>query len=379
MQEFLPKNWKQLLGWLLVMVATAIGSWLGYGTFNPSPPPLPIWLNEGGHTQRAAFGWAENPQEVEAIASNLRFKVFSDTEAGTADDPLPPAVYLWQVYRKADPRGPPTKNQGQVGSCVSFGTNNAIIRTMAFEIAILKKPYDFKDIAEEVTYAGSRVEVGGGKIKGDGSVGAWAADFVKKWGVVARGVYGAHDLTAYNEPRCRSWGKTGVPPELETIAREHPVQTITQVKTWAEAKRALANGYGIAICSNQGFNMERDSRGVARASGSWAHCMCLDGFHTEGGSEYGHIENSWGDKAHTGPVGWGEPSTAGFWADSSTIARMLSQNDSWAFSAVKGFPARKLDWFVKLQRDRMLDLLEQRSLTLYARLQKEYRTNAILN
>lgn len=384
MQQYLPKNWKELVGWAVLMGASALAGWLGYGTFVPQPPPLPVWLNEQGHTQRAAFGWAENPKAVEAIASKLPFPVFADTEAGKSDDPLPDRVYLWQVFKKIDARGPPTKNQGQVGSCVSFGTNNAITRTMAFEIAVLKRNFEFKDIAEEVTYAGSRVEIGGGRISGDGSVGAWAADFVKKWGVVSRGIHGTHDLTSYNEPRCRSWGKSGVPAELETIAREHPVQTITQVKTWEEAKRALANGYGIAICSSQGFSMQRDSRGVARPSGSWPHCMCLDGFHLEGGSEFGHIENSWGSNSHTGPVGWGEPSTAGFWADSATIDRMLRANDSWAFSAVKGFPARKLDWFVRLEaelhQDRMAKLMEQaRTRNLFAQLSKGVSANAIRN
>lgn len=380
MTEYLPKNWKQILGWAIFMIGAAIAGALGYGTFNPAPPPLPIWQNEQGFTQRAAMGWDERPQEVERIVQALPFPVFGDTEAGKADDPLPDKVYLWQVFKKLDARGPPTKNQGQVGSCVSFGTNNAITRTMAFEIAVLNKNFEFKDIVEEVTYAGSRVEIGGGRIQGDGSVGAWAAQFVQKYGVIARGVHGAHDLSAYSESRARSWGKSGVPAELETVAREHPVQTITQVKSWAEAKRAVANGYGIAICSNQGFTMQRDSRGVARASGSWAHCMCLDGYHLEGGSEFGHIENSWGANAHTGPVGWGEPSTAGFWADSATIDRMLRANDSWAFSAVKGFPARKLDWFVRLQEQQLREqFLADRNRNLFARFSKGVSADAFRN
>lgn len=75
--------------------------------------------------------------------------------------------------------------------------------------------------------------------------------------------------------------------------------------------------------------------------------MCLDGYHTEGGEEFGHIVNSWGPSAHTGPVGWGNPGTEGFWAKSSVVNRMLSQGDSWAFSSVKGWPKRDLDWFVR--------------------------------
>jgi hypothetical protein len=262
-------------------------------------------------------------------------------------------VYLWDAYRKLHGTVPPPQNQNPVGSCVSFGTSRAVERTMAVQIALRRRPEEFYPIVEEVVYAGSRVEVGGGRIKGDGSVGAWAAKFVKGWGVVKRGKHLSYDLTTYDPDRCRSWGRSGVPDDLEAVAREHPVKDVTQVKDWTQAKSALASGYGIAICSNTGFQgMKRDSRGVLEPRGAWAHCMCCDGYHTEpDGSEYGHIENSWGASAHTGPVGWGEPSTAGFWVRSAVVDRMLKQDDSWAFADVRGFPARTIDWFVLRQDD----------------------------
>jgi hypothetical protein len=78
------------------------------------------------------------------------------------------------------------------------------------------------------------------------------------------------------------------------------------------------------------------------------NCMCLDGYHVDGGGrEYGHYDNSWDGVYHTGPTGWGSPTGNGFWADSNTIARMLAEGDSWAVSAVKGFPKQKveIDWF----------------------------------
>jgi len=261
---------------------------------------------------------------------------------------LPKEVFLWQMYRKLDianGKNPPAKNQGGVGSCVSFGTNTAIRRTMAVEIVVGNELEEFVDIIEEVTYGGSRVEVGGGRIRGDGSVGAWAAQFVKEWGVLSRGVYGIYDLMKYNEGTCREFGYRGVPDELEPLAREHPVREITAVNTWPEAKRMLASGYGISVCSNQGFSLRRDQRGVAVPSGTWAHCMCLDGYIIlDSGEEFGHIVNSWGEDTHTGPVGWGEPGTDGFWAESRVIGQMLGQGDSWAFSRLQGFPARKINW-----------------------------------
>jgi hypothetical protein len=160
-------------------------------------------------------------------------------------------------------------------SCVSFGTATAIEHLMCVEIAN-GDPEQYKDLAQEVIYGGSRVEVGGGRIGGDGSVGAWAAEFVKKWGVVARGVYGQYDLSRYSESTCRSFGSRGVPDELEALAKKTPVQAITKVTSFDEACKALLQGYPIAICSNQGFTMQRDAEGFCRASGSWAHCYPAD-------------------------------------------------------------------------------------------------------
>ena len=71
----------------------------------------------------------------------------------------------------------------------------------------------------------------------------------------------------------------------------------------------------------------------------------LDGYAVlPGGEEFGHLVNSWGPDAHTGPVGWGEPGTEGFWADAGAVAGMLAAGDSWAFSHLQGFPAQKIDW-----------------------------------
>lgn len=293
------------------------------------------------------MGWICDPDAVQVVANTLPVKVFADTPAGQVDD-LPPFVYGWKYYEKLYGRPPPIKDQGQVGSCVSFGTNTAVERTLAAEILARKgAASEWSRFTEEATYGGSRVEIGGGQIRGDGSVGAWAAQFVTKYGMVPRQKYADGDLTDYSEDRCRAWGRSGVPAWGEAVSRKFPVKQFVQVKTWEDVKKAAASGYFVAVCSNQGFASKRDTNGVAKASGSWAHCMACDGYHTENGKEYGHIVNSWNTTWISGPVGWGEPGGDGFWAESAVIDRMVKQGDSWAFSGVTGFPARhKLDWFI---------------------------------
>jgi len=311
------------------------------------------------------MGWVNDPEAVQAVADTFPAVRFAATPAGrVAEGDLPRFVYLWHAERKLTGRPTPLKDQNPTGSCVGFGTTTAIERTLAAEIAARGgDPSEFTHFSEEVTYAGSRVEVNGGRVpfRGDGSTGGWAAKFVTAWGMVPRAVHGRHDLRAYDAARARAWGASGVPDDLEPTARQFPVKDATRVRSWGEAKRALASGYGIQVASSQGFARVRDARGVAAPRGRWAHSMCLDGYHTDSdGREYGHVENSWSDlpdasgrrtgqSYHTGPTGWGDPTTAGFWADAQVIDRMLREGDSWAYSGAVGFPARKLDWFIRAE------------------------------
>lgn len=217
-----------------------------------------------------AMGWVDDPDGRAPVAATM--PAFAETPAFRAvQGDEPKAVYLWDAYRRLNGINPPERDQGGVGSCVSFGTAAAIEATLANQI-FLGFPGEFRDVAQEVIYAGSRVEIGGGRIRGDGSIGAWAAKFVVNYGIIARGVALGYDLTRYDESRCRGWGRSGVPDDLEREAKKFPVKDAAAVQSWSEAKRALVNAYGIAICSNRGFTMARDSRGICKPSGTWAHC-----------------------------------------------------------------------------------------------------------
>ena len=68
-------------------------------------------------------------------------------------------------------------------------------------------------------------------LSSDGSIGAWAAQWVKEWGVVVRGIYGTLDVTHYDEPTCRYLGDEGIPADVEAIARVHPITEVAQLTT----------------------------------------------------------------------------------------------------------------------------------------------------
>lgn len=308
-------------------------------------------------TELIAFGWVPDRDEVRVVASTLPQPNFDVTPAYREVYAGPDDVFLWDACRKVLGRLIPPRDQGNVGSCVAFGTASAIEHLLCVQAANGANE-EYRDLAQEIIYGGSRVEIGGGRIRGDGSVGAWAAKFVVDYGVLPRGTFGRFDLRAYDVPRCREFGRTGVPDELEPEVRRHPVKAVSNVKSWAEARAAIRNGYPVIVCSNQGFRSTRGADGFCSPGGTWYHCMALVG--VRGGDRPGgFLLNSWGERFHSGPVGPGDPSPAGFWADAGVLDRMLKQGDSWAFSGVKGFPSRKLDWYAKKQSTNRAEFSER--------------------
>lgn len=298
------------------------------------------------------MGWVDDPASVLEVCLAMPRPTFAEAAGHLLALEPPAEVFLWKACEKVTGRLLPPRNQGQVGSCVSFGTGSAVEHLVCVEIANGDME-EYRDVCQEVIYAGSRVEVGGGRLgNGDGSLGAWAADFVRRWGIVPRGQIGSYDLSRYDEARCRSWGRSGVPSDLETEAKKHPVKQTALVRSWNEAVASLANGYPIAVCSQVGFEQQtRDQDGFVKPRGNWPHCMALLGY-TKGRRPGGFILNSWGESptmlppGQAGPIGIGNHSPAGFWVDADVVDGMLRQGDSWAFSSFSGFPARLLNWVI---------------------------------
>jgi C1A family cysteine protease len=118
------------------------------------------------------------------------------------------------------------------------------------------------------------------------------------------------------------------------------VRTVSLCNSIEEARDALANGYGLSVCSNFGFSSRRDSEGFAKPRGSWSHAMawiaCDDASRRPGFL----VQNSWG-VWNSGPKHHDQPDGS-FWIDYGVAARMIRQRGAWVLSNVDGFPPRKL-------------------------------------
>jgi hypothetical protein len=296
------------------------------------------------HEIAAKCGWINDPQAVAAVLQALPKPLFAESAghllAGPAED-----VFLWDAARRVTGGPLPAHDQDGVGCCVGEGFSSAVEYLQCVEIALGGESGVFEPIASEAIYALSRVEIGGGRVVGDGSVGAWAARAVREFGVLPRQRFSRYDLTQFDPARARDWGRRGLPDNLEPEARRHPVRTVSLVRSFAEARAALAHGYPVAVCSDQGFTLTRDAGGFCSPLGRWGHCMCFIGATSRPRPGLCCLQ-SWGPKTPSGPIGLGDHPAWSFWVDAEIADRMLEQGDSWALSAFDGFPARKLQWMM---------------------------------
>jgi hypothetical protein len=240
-----------------------------------------------------------------------------------------------------------------IGDCVSWGWAHGLDICLAVEWKLAKSS-EWRPAATEAIYGGSRVEARGAKSGGwgDGSYGGAAAKWVHDWGALFRQPYPdlGFDLTHYDSSRAKQWGNYGCGGssdngKADAVAKKHPVHSVALVRNFDEAAAAIAAGYPVPVCSGQGFASKRDEQGFARASGSWAHCMCFVGVRFD---RKGLLcLNSWGPNWISGPKWPADQPEGSFWVEEAVATRMLKGEDSFAVSAYEGFPYRDLkhgDW-----------------------------------
>lgn len=253
-------------------------------------------------------------------------------------------VVLWDFTRHLLGRHLPTWTQ-QVGDCVSMGAVNAVDYLACMEVVQLGDRERYRPAFPPFVYGTSRVQVGGGRIDGDGSLGVWAAEAVRRFGVLPGDVDG---VPRYSGTVARRWGQPpGPPADVMKVARPHLVRATARVNNYEQVRDALANGYPVTVASMQGFAMRPVVEGGkhwGQPRGTWAHQMCLIGVDDAPRRPGAYCLNSWGPDAHGPPADDAPP--GGFWIDAEVVARMVGQGDSFAYSQFEGFPAQELDFLL---------------------------------
>lgn len=299
------------------------------------------------------FGWVDNPDARDATIATMRRPMIGD---------LPPLqenkdVFLFQIVRQVKGSDLSAGPQG-IGDCVSWGYEGLVDVIQCVQIFNALKAANllgadgndpqrialtsqFEETATEPIYALSRVEYG--NLDGsydDGSVGAWAAKAIEVGGTLSRPTLKRAGLNPnYDKTRAKEWGAKGLPDHLEPIARQHRVKRVSQVTTFEQAAALIQNGYPVAVCSNQGFTMTRDSQGFCRASGTWYHCMLFEGVRWDRPGLL--CRQQWGRNTPDGPLAFDQPDNT-FWVDARTCDYMLGQKDSFTGSQFEEYEAQDL-------------------------------------
>lgn len=241
-----------------------------------------------------------------------------------------------------------------IGDCVSFGWGKAIMLTLAADIFLRgeNEQWPGYEICTEWLYGISRVVAGRGRLgNSDGSIGAWMAASVipSGQGTLLRKIYEVKgktvDLRKYSGKRAKDWGYKGLPLTLlEETADEHPVsQRCPLVQSYEEVRDAIANGYGVAVCSNQGFRDTRDKDGTLTPGPRWAHCMCFFGNNGDKRDPKCALDNSswldWcsGPNPDDLPIGCG-------WVRAEVVDRMARQGDTFLIPGWEGIKKRTDDF-----------------------------------
>ena len=288
-------------------------------------------------------GWVKDQKKVEEAMSSLPHPIFRDSWEPIKESGKGKVVLLYDIIKSVAGNFP--SRVQTIGDCVSQGAAYAVDSSKCVDIFIKKEQEEWvSETATEDIYAGSRVIIGGGRVRGDGSYGVWAARYCSEYGALPRGKYGNVDLRTYSGSKARNWGKpsAGVPKTLLNYSRQHPISTVSRVDTYEEARDLIVNGYAITVASNQGFSTRRDSEGFAKPKGQWAHQMVLLGVDDSHGRPGVLCVNSWGNW-NAGPKRHDQPNSS-FWIDADVLERkMLSDGDCWAFSGYEGFKPRKLN------------------------------------
>lgn len=189
-------------------------------------------------------------------------------------------------------------------------------------------------------YAGSRVEIGKRPGNWDGSTGFWVVEFLKRFGVVFLKDLGLPDDDQRNDENLAiQWtaSRSGVPADIEQLARETPVVESYVVETTAEAEVVLEAGGVILQCSNLIASGRRGAYGVSPLQRAGGHCQLTAAkFYPDGESRIWNQMNSWSANWGSGTVYPSDMPPGSVNLSDRDFQRQLDSGDCHAIIGIKG-------------------------------------------
>ena len=250
-----------------------------------------------------AFGrWEDRESTEKFFASQPKLSLGSSAIMEAADDR---DVDLCDIYKEVTGLEWDDTDQNPNGTCVGHGNKKAVTMEIACQVKAGLCSWPGADAAIEPIYGGMRFEIGAKKHGsnlnrgGDGGVGTWAAEWLLEYGVLFMQQYGSIDLTNYDKQRVLQWGRSGVPDELEPVARQKPLKQALLMDDEQQCWSMIGQLRPLVHCSNQGFSMRRNSNGTCDANDTWPHCSIWDGrFTLQDGTKTLRYGNSWNGGRH---------------------------------------------------------------------------------
>ena len=213
-------------------------------------------------------GWIDSARERAVFQeSDAKAMYFEPNTAGTG---VGQRALLWQYPLALDSRSF-SERQTQP-DCTSHAARNARDTSRAVQILVKREPETFICRgATEPTY-GARGHGGAGM-----SV-AVAARFERDVGFLIRRQYEPVDLTVYDGRIGARWGRSGTPQAVRDLCNSNKVGVIRQIRTVADARDALFNGYAIATGQYAAWGASPTREHYhPRVSPGWSHSMATVG------------------------------------------------------------------------------------------------------
>lgn len=291
------------------------------------------------YQNQGLVGYIDSPRDRALFGESQMKPIYQ--EGNTAGSGAGQRALLWP-YAIALDKLSYTERQTEP-DCTSHASRNARDTSRAVQILVAMKPETFiVRGATEPTY-GARGHGGAGMSP------AKAAMFENSTGFLIRKNYEIVDLSSYKGSIGARWGKGGVPPDVQKLCAENKVGIIRQIRSIADARDALFNGY--ALMSGQyaaWAPSPSDDHYHKRVSPGWNHAMATVGMDfTKKFWPFNvfFIQNSWG--------GWNQkprewPGDYPPWVPGMIVCReedwavCVESEDCYAYGSVDGFPPQRL-------------------------------------